>query len=313
LFCRLNTTLGTPALSFYLGNAGLLVFTNENGNRAEGRFTSPTEVEATEWGGLRGTIEDDGNTIRWDNGGAWQKGLPPIVREVIDGVTNELGDFGRFRVRLGMQPTANVTVFFDTSKNDRGQDEALLVTSSFQKEFTPENWDQFQDVVVFGQDDNVVDGDVPYRVLGVAASDDPRYDRLHMADANFVNLDDDTADQVGFDGQYRGLYTGSAQGGAISVDGTVAAVIQNGQITVTAPAAGNGTVSPTGQATFVAGGGAGGNTSFTGTFVLGPIPDGISSERSARGTGTWFSDLGGGLIARGTWFANRVVGDGVQI
>jgi len=59
-----------------IGQDGLsLFFTNENGTRAEGCIIIPTEVVATEWGGLRGTIEDDGNTIRWDNGGVWQKAM----------------------------------------------------------------------------------------------------------------------------------------------------------------------------------------------------------------------------------------------
>lgn len=49
-----------------------LVFTNQNGLKSTGSFANPTTVVATQWeGGLRGSLQDNGNTIRWANGTAW--------------------------------------------------------------------------------------------------------------------------------------------------------------------------------------------------------------------------------------------------
>ena len=51
---------------------GRLVFTNEYGQKSSGSFANATTVIATEWeGGLRGALQDNGNTIRWANGTAW--------------------------------------------------------------------------------------------------------------------------------------------------------------------------------------------------------------------------------------------------
>ncbi|MFN0056014.1 MAG: hypothetical protein ACKV0T_28040 [Planctomycetales bacterium] len=51
------------------------------GGKATGRFVSPTEVVATEWGGIVGTVA--ATTINWANGTAWTfrpvpTGLPDL-------------------------------------------------------------------------------------------------------------------------------------------------------------------------------------------------------------------------------------------
>ena len=49
-----------------------MVFTNEMGWKSSGTFANATTVIATDWeGGLRGTLQDNGKTIRWTNGTAW--------------------------------------------------------------------------------------------------------------------------------------------------------------------------------------------------------------------------------------------------
>jgi hypothetical protein len=53
----------------------VLTFINEHGSRANGRFLSDTRVEATGWGGLKGTLSN--GDIRWDNGGVWSKAPAP--------------------------------------------------------------------------------------------------------------------------------------------------------------------------------------------------------------------------------------------
>lgn len=110
---------------------------------------------------------------------------------VVDSITSEDGDTARFRIRLDTQPTSEVSVYFDTTKNDREQDEGLLATGDFNKRFSVDNWDQYQDVVIVGQDDSVIDGDVIYQVIGAALSDDTRYELLHTPNIQLVNLDND--------------------------------------------------------------------------------------------------------------------------
>ncbi len=55
--------------------SGNLVFTNQMGMKSKGRFADASTVIATEWeNGLRGSLQDNGNTIRWANGTAWYRG-----------------------------------------------------------------------------------------------------------------------------------------------------------------------------------------------------------------------------------------------
>lgn len=62
---------GKPT-SIRRGNAGNLIFTNEGGSVSNGRFIDANTVIATDWaGGLRGSLQDGGNTIRWANGTVW--------------------------------------------------------------------------------------------------------------------------------------------------------------------------------------------------------------------------------------------------
>jgi hypothetical protein len=54
-----------------------LVFTNRMGMRSRGTIADATTVVATEWeNGLRGTLTDNGNTIRWANGTVWYRVQP---------------------------------------------------------------------------------------------------------------------------------------------------------------------------------------------------------------------------------------------
>jgi hypothetical protein len=65
-----------PTTISQTANGGLL-FINEGGARSAGRFLDATTVIATDWvGGLRGKLEDGGNTIRWANGTVWSRPRP---------------------------------------------------------------------------------------------------------------------------------------------------------------------------------------------------------------------------------------------
>jgi hypothetical protein len=59
-------------LPCYIRQSGsYLVFTNEYGSQAEGRFISRWETTAYQWGNLRARIIDNGNRLIWDGNGEW--------------------------------------------------------------------------------------------------------------------------------------------------------------------------------------------------------------------------------------------------
>jgi hypothetical protein len=102
--------------------------------------------------------------------------------------TKELQQTATFRVRLTSEPTATVTIPFESSDLTEG---TLAVASLT---FTAQNWDIFQSVTVTGVNDSIDDGDVPYtiRIQG-ATSSDSNYSGRDAADVNLVNLDDSDA------------------------------------------------------------------------------------------------------------------------
>ena len=68
------------------------MFTNEYGQKSSGSFANATTVIATEWeGGLRGTLQDNGNTIRWANGTAWSRSATAPVGGSNPAPTTDLG------------------------------------------------------------------------------------------------------------------------------------------------------------------------------------------------------------------------------
>lgn len=110
-------------------------------------------------------------------------------------VTTEGGGIDTFTVVLGTAPTA--TVALELWSDDPS--EGLLLTGSQGPAtnvvlmFDVSNWDTPQTVVVQGQQDAAVDGNIAYTIItGVAASLDPGYDGLDPADVGATNLDDET-------------------------------------------------------------------------------------------------------------------------
>ena len=52
-------------------SGGILVITNENGSSAPGVLISGTQIDATGWGNLVGTLSNDNTRIDWANGTYW--------------------------------------------------------------------------------------------------------------------------------------------------------------------------------------------------------------------------------------------------
>lgn len=102
--------------------------------------------------------------------------------------TTEAGGTVTFTVRLGSEPTANVTIGVSSSKPAEGKPDVTQLV------FTPGDWSIPQTVTVTGQPDDVDDGNVAYAiVLAKATSADPKYAAIDPPDVALVNVDDDTA------------------------------------------------------------------------------------------------------------------------
>ena len=107
---------------------------------------------------------------------------------VVDSASDEAGATAEVQVRLTSEPLADVTV--DVSSSDLG--EGTLSTS--QLVFTTSDWGSYQIVTITGQDDDLADGNQPYRLdFDAVSSSDSNYDLLSVAPVDLVNTDDDSA------------------------------------------------------------------------------------------------------------------------
>lgn len=132
---------------------------------------------------------DDANPMRRDAPVTSDAGpsLGIIVVVPADNATTEMGGQVTLRVRLGMAPTATVTVPVASDAIDEGTAGTASLT------FTTENWNAFQDVIVSGVDDSEADGTQNYAILfGPSTSTDTRFAGL-TASAALENTDDETA------------------------------------------------------------------------------------------------------------------------
>ena len=105
-------------------------------------------------------------------------------------VTNESGQTANLGVSLSTQPSDSVTISFSSSVPTEGD-----ITSTDTLVFTPENWSVEQSIVITGQDDAVIDGNVDYWIeTGVVLSGDDGYSGLNPPDVSASNADNDRPD-----------------------------------------------------------------------------------------------------------------------
>ncbi|NUQ64345.1 MAG: SBBP repeat-containing protein [Pirellulales bacterium] len=109
-----------------------------------------------------------------------------VVFDVNDTITTEAGKTVSFGVKLASRPTDLVTILLVSEDASEGE----ILSTNLQ--FSPDDWNQWKPVVVRGLDDNLVDGDVGYRIiLSGAVSDDPKYGAMDVPDVSLVNRDND--------------------------------------------------------------------------------------------------------------------------
>jgi hypothetical protein len=115
----------------------------------------------------------------------------PTYTTLSPGVTTEAGGSATFTVVLNSVPAGSVT--FTLSSLLPAEGTVLPSTLTF----TAANWNGAQQVTVTGVDDNVEDGDQPYKVrISNATSTDPNYGGKFQTDVPFVNRDNDQAGYV---------------------------------------------------------------------------------------------------------------------
>jgi hypothetical protein len=105
--------------------------------------------------------------------------------------TNEAGGSATFTVVLTSQPTAPVTVALSSSDLTEGIVSTNL-TFTAGLAGTPGAWNVPQTVTVTGQNDVVVDGNVPYTITVAPQSGDGLYAALLPANLTFTNADNET-------------------------------------------------------------------------------------------------------------------------
>ena len=100
--------------------------------------------------------------------------------------TTEAGGTATFTVRLGSQPTSNVSVSIASSDTGEGTVSTPALT------FTPVNYATPQIVTVTGVNDQDIDGDIAFTITtGDAQSTDTQYNGLAVADVQVKNADND--------------------------------------------------------------------------------------------------------------------------
>jgi hypothetical protein len=98
--------------------------------------------------------------------------------------TTEAGGEASFTIRLTSKPLASVTIALVSDDTAEGEATPSALA------FTPQSWDQPQEVTVRGKDDMVADGDAQYQIVFIAArSDDPAYSGLRASPVRVTNID----------------------------------------------------------------------------------------------------------------------------
>jgi len=106
----------------------------------------------------------------------------------ISGNTTEDEDIASFNMVLTRQPAADVNLDVSSSNTDEGVVDQASLT------FTPDDWNEPQAVIVTGVDDDVIDGNISYRIiLSAMTSNDINYNDEDPADINVTNVDNDSS------------------------------------------------------------------------------------------------------------------------
>ncbi|MGE0078543.1 MAG: Ig-like domain-containing protein [Bacteroidales bacterium] len=111
---------------------------------------------------------------------------PGITVSSISGNTSEPSGAATFTIVLNTEPSADVSISFNSSDITEGTVSPATVT------FTPLNWSAARTITVTGVDDYVVDGNITYTVeISAASSSDLNYNGINPNDITLSNIDND--------------------------------------------------------------------------------------------------------------------------
>ena len=179
-------TVSTTALTFTVANwdsAQTVTVTgvddaDADGNVAYAVLTAPATSADPTYAGLDAA---DVAVMNTDDERASVSVTPATGLEV-----TEAGGTATFSVRLGARPSASVVISLTSSDATEGTVAPASLT------FTPADWSTAQTVTVAGLDDAVDDGDMAFAIVtGAAASADPAFAGLDVADVAVVCRDDE--------------------------------------------------------------------------------------------------------------------------
>ena len=137
-----------------------------------------------------------------DNDGVLEEPLEPalVVRKAHDVLyTGEDGMSKAIHLKLNRQPSENVRVYFSSSDLSEGKVVTNMVSNINYDdkrpyiEFSPFDWNVEQELMIQGQDDLDIDGNVDYHLSFVTESDDPAFNHIATPVVNFINFDNDEA------------------------------------------------------------------------------------------------------------------------
>ena len=181
-------TVDKPTLTFTPVNWNApqtVAVTGVNDDIADGNqhYVIQTQAAVSSDGNYSGMNAADVPAINNDNDSA---GITVTPTEGL--ITTEALGSDTFIIVLNSQPLANVTIGLSSTDVGEGTVSTGMVT------FTTANWNAPQTITVTGVDDDVQDGNQPYRIATApASSSDGTYNGMDPDNVAVVNIDNDSA------------------------------------------------------------------------------------------------------------------------
>ena len=108
---------------------------------------------------------------------------PGVIVGEVSGNTAFVNAPAAFNVSLNSRPSSDVTIPVVSSDDSEGVPETAQIV------FTPNNWNQRQQIVIRGTNPNVANGEQDYLIrLGPSQSVDPLYNRIEIADVRMKGI-----------------------------------------------------------------------------------------------------------------------------
>ncbi|GBF51722.1 hypothetical protein LPTSP4_32600 [Leptospira ryugenii] len=106
-------------------------------------------------------------------------------------VTTEAGGAARFQIRLRARPSSTVSFTISSSNTNEGSISPTSIS------FTTANWNTYQEVIITGVDDSVVDGTIAYQInFSTLSGGGTGFNGSSLPSVSISNTDNDTASVI---------------------------------------------------------------------------------------------------------------------